>query len=212
MSSANRKPVILLSRNIVADMKDFDWEVYLLNYPDLVKQGICTKTDACNHYKKIGFWEKRSCRISDKFDAERYLKTYGHLGLKTPRDAYIHFMRIGSLLKKNEGLRKNIQPYRLPVATQEKKKPVIADVKPKILPQTSTKSAFIVPLRRAQPQVLRRSLFSSQSKNNTIIPSLLTMNTRRNVKQPKPGELVLTEPPSSYFKKICIIGPPKYLN
>ena len=86
-----RKPAVL--RNMGVDMKDFDWEVYLLNHPDLVAKGIRTKNDACNHFKATGYWEKRSFQVPSSFNAERYMKFHSHLGLKSPRDAYIHFMK-----------------------------------------------------------------------------------------------------------------------
>ena len=111
MSGLRRRPFI--QRNIVADMKGFDWEVYLLNYPELVGRGIRTSENACDHYKKIGFWEKRSCKVPDSFDAEKYMKTHSRLGFKTPRDAYIHFKRIGPMIRQQEGFRRGTQAFRI---------------------------------------------------------------------------------------------------
>lgn len=224
--SVHRKPSILFSRNIIADMKNFDWEIYLLNYPELVQNGIRTKADACGHYKKIGYWEKRSCSISDKFDAEKYLKTHAHLGLKTHRDAYMHFMKVGSLIKKHEGFKRNIQPYRLPVTTPQTKKQTVVAEKPKPHNQPAfLPRSFIVNRKPgAPPKEIRQAflphkkdLVGAIGKPQQVMVRHPLRNTgvsiiKRNIKQPKPGELVLNEPPSSYFRKICTIGPPKYLN
>ena len=196
--AARRKPVSL--RNIVADMRGFDWEVYLLNYPEL---GLRTKDDAHNHYKKIGFWEKRSCTVSDKFDAAGYMAKHAHLGFKSPRDAYVHFMRVGKSVAKNEGLRRNIRPYRLPTAPSGHRRRV-APVAP--VPSAPPPPLAITP-RPPPPQPFRRAPVPKAVSIAASAP-----RPKRKVKEPKPGELVLKEPPSSYFAKICVIGPPKYVN
>lgn len=41
-------------------MDNFNWKQYLLNYPDLVKNGIDTPKKALKHYLKIGFSEQRT--------------------------------------------------------------------------------------------------------------------------------------------------------
>lgn len=221
--SVHRKPAILFSRNIIADMKNFDWEIYLLNYPELAKHGILTKADACAHYKKIGYWEKRSCAISDKFDAEKYLKTHGHLGLKTPRDAYIHFMKIGSLIKKHEGFKRNIQPYRLPVQTKKQQPTtVVVHEIPKTTQPSFSPRKFITINRKASVPKEIQQPFLPYKKDfvrtirrfqpQTAIVKHSQPQSLLNFKNPKPGELVLNEPPSSFFRKICTIGPVKYLN
>lgn len=218
--AARRKPFAL--RNIVADMKDFDWEVYLLNYPELAQQGVRTKADAHNHYKKIGFWEKRSCAVSDKFDVAAYTAKHAHLGFRSPRDAYVHFMRVGKLAVRNDGFRRNIRPYRLPVAPSLQKR-YIAPTTPAPAPPAP---ALVLaprprphPFRRSPVPALVAAMSSNAPKPNpattkpfSAASSALRPAKHRSVKQPKPGELVLNEPPSSYFKKICIIGPPKILN
>lgn len=198
-----RKPIVL--RNIVADMTNFDWEIYLLNYPELVQKGIRTKNDACSHYKSIGFWEKRSCSISDKFDAEKYLKTYAYLGLKTPRDAYMHFMRIGGMIRKNEGMDRHTQAYKMPAMRSSvrrafEKRVFNKDDKPIV-------AAAAEETVSTANNVIKRPV-------NTIIPSLFSIHGKkqRSIKKPKTGELILREPPSSYFGKMCIIGPPKFIN
>jgi hypothetical protein len=38
----------------------FDWEQYLINYPDLRSAGICTQADAIRHYKRYGMSEGRT--------------------------------------------------------------------------------------------------------------------------------------------------------
>ena len=40
-------------------MKDFDWEYYIVKYPDLANAGINTRQKAIVHYKKYGSKEKR---------------------------------------------------------------------------------------------------------------------------------------------------------
>lgn len=206
MSVAKKKPVVL--RNIVADMKDFDWEVYLLNYPELFSKGVWTKQDACNHYKNIGFWERRSSRVPDTFNASSYMQTHSHLGLKTRREAYIHFMNVGKVLRRNERFRQNIRPYRLPVASQRRPVP---------LPHATTNVATNIAQSPPPAQKLSRRIFQPSVVKRTtkpIVPTLLsfTQTKKHVVKQPKPGQLVLTEAPSSYFQKHFKLGPPKYLN
>lgn len=221
MSGITRKPAVL--RNIGVDMKDFDWEVYLLNHPDLVAKGIRTKNDACNHFKASGYWEKRSSQIPPSFNSERYIKFHSQLGLKSPREAYIHFMKVGSVIKRNEGFKRTSQPYRTPVASQYRR-PVIINTKSAAVVKPNNKApttihplpnpSFQRPRRVVQPMVVKHHVASvrQQQKSNSIIPSLLSMNTKRNIRQPKPGELVLREPPSSYFARLGVLGPPKYLN
>jgi len=76
-------------------LNNFDWEIYLLNYPDLVD--LQTEHDASLHYIHIGHLENRTDLIPVIFDVEKYFNTYQHLRLQTARDAYIHFMRTGLL-------------------------------------------------------------------------------------------------------------------
>jgi hypothetical protein len=72
--------------------KNFDWEVYLLNYPDLVD--LSTQQDAFLHYSQVGTFQNRTDYVPEIFDWEKYLQTYSHLTLlNTARDAYIHFMK-----------------------------------------------------------------------------------------------------------------------
>lgn len=214
-----RKPAVL--RNMGVDMKDFDWEVYLLNHPDLVAKGIRTKNDACSHFKTSGYLEKRSSQIPSSFNAERYMKFNSHLGLKSSREAYIHFMKVGSVIKRTEGFKRTSQPYRTPIASQYRR-PATIHTKPAVKPNNKPPTtihplpnpSFQRPRRVVQPVVVKHHVTSvrQQQKSNSIIPSLWTMNTKRNVRQPKPGELVLREPPSSYFARMGVLGPPKYLN
>lgn len=98
------------------NLKNFDWEIYLLNYPDLVD--LKTRQDACLHYTHIGQYENRSDEIPNNFDAERYLKTYSHLWLKTERDAYIHFMKMGASYEQDNA---NINPLRLLISSEYQK-------------------------------------------------------------------------------------------
>lgn len=198
MTAARRKPVSL--RNIVADMRGFDAEVYLLNYPELK---LRTHEDARDHYKKIGFWEKRSCAVSDKFDAAGYTARNAHLGFRSERDAYIHFMRVGRSAAKNEGFRKNIRPYRLPTAPSPYTRRATVNATP--VPATPPPPLALTP----PPHPSRRAPVPRAVATAASTPP---QPKHHNVKQPKPGQLVLKEPPSSYFAKICVIGPPKILN
>ena len=77
--------------------KNFDWETYLLNYPDL--EGLQTREDTLHHYASVGRYEHRTDSVPSIFDWERYLDTYKHLRLNTGREAYIHFMRSGMKYK-----------------------------------------------------------------------------------------------------------------
>jgi len=214
MTVPRRNPIVL--RKIGADLKNFDWEIYLLNYPELASKGVKTREDAINHYKRVGFFENRSSKILASFDAEKYIKEHSSLGLKTPREAYIHFMRVKSLTKKNEEFKRNIQAYRVPVASQHRR-PIHNN---KVFIKQNQPSTQIHPMpkpqqqprRIVQPFAIRQSLNTKLNPRNNIVPSLFTMNARRIVKQPKPGQLVLHEPPSSYFGKRGLLGPPKYLN
>lgn len=218
MSGYRRIPVALRNMNI--DLKDFDWEVYLLNYPDLVAKGIRTQKDACHHFKSFGYTEKRSSAVPPSFNAERYMKFHSHLGFASPREAYIHFMRVGSVITKNDGFKRTSQPYRNPVASQYRR-PVLTNTKTPVKPSKPSTTihplphpSFQRPRRPVQQVVVKHHVASvrQQQKSNNIIPSLLTMNTKRNVRQAKPGELVLRESPSSYFARLGVLGPPKYLN
>ena len=44
-------------------MNQFDWKVYLLNYPDICKAGINNAKAAWNHYKGFGRKEKRTDKL-----------------------------------------------------------------------------------------------------------------------------------------------------
>jgi len=215
MSGLKRKPTIL--QYIGVDMKNFDWEIYLLNYPELIAKGVRTKNDAHNHFKSIGHWEKRSCQVPASFNADRYMKSHSYLNFQSPRDAYIHSMRVGSVLKRNEGFRRTSQAYRNPTASQPRRPPSIS----KMAIRPSKPPTKIHPLpnpslprpRRVAPAVIAKNHTArQQQRSNNLIPSLMSMNAKRNVRQPKAGELVLREAPSSYFARLGVLGPPKYMN
>ena len=199
-----RKPIVL--RNNAVDLSNFDWEVYLLNYPELASRGIRTEHDACQHYKSHGFWEKRSSQVPSSFHAEQYMARHSHLGLKSPREAYLHFMRIGTVVRRAEGFRRTSQAYRAPAATQPRRS--VANTPPV---REKPSPPLVRPRRTIQSSIVKQYA-TRQQKSKTIMPSFFSMNTRRNVRQPKPGELVLREPPSQYFARNCVLGPPKYLN
>ena len=92
----------------------FDHEYYLETYPDLTEDNkTCTRSDALMHYMRFGRKEGRfgsyedmvnknavtsGINLEEVFDHEFYLETYtdlGKKGLKTRRDALIHFMQSG---------------------------------------------------------------------------------------------------------------------
>jgi hypothetical protein len=225
MSGLRRKPFAL--RNNEVDMKDFDWEIYLLNYPELVNQGIRTKIDACDHYKKTGFLQKRSYQIPTSFNSERYIRAHGHLGLATPREAYIHFMKIGTVVRKNEGMKRVSQSYRLPIGQPQIRKPVI--IQNRLLNKKNNQTTITIqpipknPLLRPQRSVPPRRNFNApvvptkvqvaqQKRQPASLNKITHTHTKRKVREILPGELVLREPPSSYFARMNILGPPRYLN
>lgn len=217
MSDQKRKPITL--QYIGVDMKDFDWEIYLLNYPELVANGVRTKNDAHNHFKSVGYWEKRSSQVPASFNADRYMKSHGYLGLRSPREAYIHFMRVGSVMKRHEGFRRTSQPYRNPTASQPRRPPPMSKLavrpsKPPTKIHPLPNPSLRRPRRAIQPVIVKNHIATvrQQQKSDNMMPSLLTLNTKRNVRQPKPGELVLREAPSSYFARLGVLGPPKYMN
>lgn len=320
------------------DLTNFDWQIYLFKYPDLIENGVRTKNDACIHYKNIGYLENRSCEIPSSFDAERYIRLYRNMGITTPKDAYIHYKKVGAFFnrvknraneaidlsifqqKTNEELPirkanapKVLHPLKqlkpkpntlrkeiivkeenifLPssnaivVATATKRRPrvpsqlhplkpkssIVRDViiveekqvatfpapptpKPVTLPRrrpiilskptkTPLPTTNIIlstiqpqpphikkptpiqntfkPIRQSQlpksrfnrgyqPSIVKLSNAPTKKPISTPLLSILTMN-KRNIREPKPGQLVLTESPSSYFGKLGVLGPPRYLN
>lgn len=214
-----RIPAVLKFQDV--DMKDFDWEIYLLNYPELVAKGIRSKNDAYNHYRRTGHLENRTSQIPSSFNAERYIRFHGHLGLKTPREAYIHYMRIGKVVKRNEGQRRTAQPYRVPAATSQSRRPVSntkVAAKQNKPPVTihPLPNPFQRPRRVVQPVIVKSHtptiMKQPHRRVNQVTPSLFSFHGKRNVKQPKPGELVLRESPSSYFARLGVLGPPRYVN
>ena len=64
----------------ISQNNNFDWEVYIANYPDLLV--ILTQKDALAHYAEAGQMENRTDEVPDIFDAEKYSKTFPHLSLK----------------------------------------------------------------------------------------------------------------------------------
>lgn len=80
------------------DLKNFDKEIYRLNYPELIP----TQQDAIVHYAHVGHLENRTDQVPTLFDWEKYANTYRHLCLSTPRDAYLHFARLGLKYKQEK--------------------------------------------------------------------------------------------------------------
>lgn len=192
-----RKPVVLRKNNV--DMTNFDWEVYLLNHPELALKGIRTKNDACNHYRTIGYWEKWSFQVPPSFNAERYIQSHSHLDLKSPRDAYLHFMKIGTIIRRNEGVKRTSQAYRVPATRPPyHRKHAMPNSTPPPPPPRP-----LPPRRIAQPAVVKQL--------QPLRPNIL-FHAKRKMREPKPGELVLREPPSVYFARMGVLGSPKYIN
>lgn len=81
--------------------KNFDWETYRLNYPELADQ-LPTEQDALLHYVYAGRMENRNYQIPTIFDWEKYSNAYRHLCLNTPRETYLHFMRLGLKYKQEK--------------------------------------------------------------------------------------------------------------
>lgn len=80
----------------------FDWEQYLLLYPDLLTNGYRTKIDAYKHWIYCGQNENRICKIdwekSEDFDKDFYSKKYADLkenGIVTKEQLYMHWVKNG---------------------------------------------------------------------------------------------------------------------
>ena len=87
--------------------QNFDWEFYLVYYPDLKKNGLATQKQAQWHYNRYGKKEGRICN-KNEVDWHFYLKKYPDLkkaGLKTMRGAKLHYA--------NHGIKEGRIPNRL---------------------------------------------------------------------------------------------------
>lgn len=162
-------------------MSDFDWEVYLFKYPDLIQQGIRTKKDACLHYKNSGFLENRNCSLPSSFDAEKYIRLYRHLGLKTPKDAYLHYMKIGTFFNK---VKKHI-PNDLPVDVsifQQKK-----DIYPLRKPKAPEAFHPVQPTTKPKPHLVSHRLVALTNENYSAstLPQRVFSSHRRPAVVPK---------------------------
>lgn len=82
-------------------MNAFDWKIYIANYEDLQKAGICTKEKAYQHWIKYGKKEGRTFKDinnNDKFNWTSYIDNYEDLqkaGINTKEKAYQHWMNYG---------------------------------------------------------------------------------------------------------------------
>ena len=120
-------------------LKNFDWEIYLLNYPEL--SDLQTQQDTTLHYAHVGHLENRTDKIPELFDWEKYANTYKHLWLVTPREAYIHFMRLGLKYKQEN----TIQPIQMLILAQYDK--IIAHHQSMIRTPTIPIKPFTLPPR-----------------------------------------------------------------
>ena len=125
---------------------NFDWEVYMANYPELLE--LQTEQDALSHFHQVGQHENRTDEVPDIFDAEKYAKSVPQLSLKTLRDAYIHFMKKGLALQNQQShspyenlfraqyhkiLKHNQSALHAPATSL---KPFVLPPRPKIVPKT----------------------------------------------------------------------------
>lgn len=76
----------------VKGMDYFEWEVYLLNNPDLAGY---SETDARNHYVRYGKAEGRTSAMIDNFSWLDYVITYPDLRHMTRMEAYRHYIEYG---------------------------------------------------------------------------------------------------------------------
>ena len=120
-------------------LKKFDWEIYLLNYPELTD--LQTQQDTVLHYAHVGHLENRTDQISELFDWERYANAYKHLWLITPREAYIHFMRHGLKYKQEN----SSQPLHMLIIAQYDK--IIEHNQSRIRTPTVPMKPFTLPPR-----------------------------------------------------------------
>jgi len=167
-------------------LKHFDWEIYLLNNPDLTD--LHTQQDARHHYAQVGHLENRHDQVSSLFDWERYSNAYKHLWLNTAREAYIHFMRLGLKYKHEE----TVQPLHVLILSQYKKiiennrsaiRTLEGDRKPFVLPprpknQTSTPEHRLplVPTVLNPPKQPVKKLRSHDTIEGRLQPKVMAIN------------------------------------
>lgn len=157
-------------------LNNFDWEIYLLNYPDLVD--LETENDVCLHYIQIGYLENRTDKIPEIFDVEKYFNTYQHLRLHTARDAYIHFMKLG-LMCHREGSK---NPLHLLVYAQYNK--II----------NHNKSLLIKPPKHVKPFVLPPKPKTTESSGPRIPVAPNAFNPPKEpLKQSRPTQTIFDQ-------------------
>lgn len=69
-----------------------DWEIYLVNNPDLCRHGILTEGACRRHFLSCGMTEGRSDKVPEDFDAIPYMQAFK---LPDPRTAYLHYKHVG---------------------------------------------------------------------------------------------------------------------
>jgi len=74
---------------------NFDHNLYLSLYPDLVSFGIKTENQAKQHYLMFGRNENRICLIPDDFDPEEYKTLNSDLRHLSHQDLFIHYTKNG---------------------------------------------------------------------------------------------------------------------
>ena len=91
----NQNNSILQNTIIQNKSETFDWKQYILNYPDLQKNGIHNEITAINHYMKNGINEGRTYISLEKidFDAKQYIDNYDDL--KNVVDPWDHYINTG---------------------------------------------------------------------------------------------------------------------
>lgn len=88
----------------------FNWQGYILKYPDLQKAGIKTREEAWNHWINLGKKENRSIEEpkeepETEFDWEMYVTNYPDLqkaGITTEEKAWNHWIALGKAEKRTD--------------------------------------------------------------------------------------------------------------
>lgn len=193
-------------------LNNFDWEIYLMNYPDLID--LQTEQDASLHYIHIGHLENRTDQIPEIFDVEKYFNTYPHLRFQTARDAYLHFMKLGILYNQqvpctpfqllttnqyNKIIKYNRSLLRKPPAHV---KPFVPPPRPKV-PVSSGPRIPKAPNAFNPPKEPLKKSRPTQSIFNQIQPKIVATNpsikqqiqtTASSIIKPKPPQKSTIEP------------------
>jgi hypothetical protein len=78
--------------------KEFNWQQYLINYKELLKQGINTKEKVLAHYLMFGMNKNMTDKVLVEFDWLNYLNSnedLQYIGINNKTDAIDHWVRFG---------------------------------------------------------------------------------------------------------------------